>query len=73
MDVYVVILEDRHLDVDVELFTSRDKAIERAKVLVIEYNRHPEDIKDVIIDGWEYCCQYSCEGDFVRVIKRGLK
>ena len=68
-DIYIVVIEDRHTDVQVEAFLDREKAIDFAINTVIEYVQCREDIKEEIVEGWEYFCTYSCEGDCVRVEK----
>lgn len=78
-DIYIVLLEDRHIDVDAYPFLDRQQAIEYAQVLVHANARHPENIdwggpldQDMIADGWVYYVEYSSESDCVRVIQRTL-
>lgn len=78
-DIYLVIIEDRHIDVEVLPFTSLEAAIETAKTEVRALARHEEDIEwgepmseAAIADGWCWRVAYSCEGDSVRVIRREL-
>lgn len=70
MIVYTMIIEDRHADVEVKLFQTKEKAISTATKLVQEYGvRYPEDIEEKYdIHGWHYQGVYSCEGDSIRVI-----
>lgn len=75
--IYVVMIEDRHVDVEVELFISKERAIERAREIFNEEDRY-SDGKDeklspsMIEDGWVYFAIYSCESDSVRVMERKL-
>lgn len=69
-DVFVVIIEDRHSDVGVEVWTDRDSAIERAKALAKEYAGYNDcSPEQKTVPGWEYYTCYSCEGDCVRVVR----
>lgn len=73
MQIYNVIIEDRHNDVKVRSFFNRERAIEIAKDTAISLNRDLEYLKEDIIEGWEFYIEYSCEGDCVRVIKTMLE
>lgn len=70
MKVYVLIVEDRHSDTDVQVFASADLAVARAKAVAAKYARSPEDIEERQIAGWIYFANYSCESDSVRVVER---
>jgi hypothetical protein len=75
--LYVVIIEDRHSDVEVELYSDEIKAVERAKEICQEYSNGPEDINEYLTDdmkeeGWIYNATYSCESDGVSVIKKKI-
>ena len=77
MKVYVVIIEDRHSDTDVVVFSSEYEAVEYATGTAKKYCRHPEYFKESLNDamiksGWKYHATYSCEGDNVRVLEREL-
>ena len=74
--IYVVMIEDRHTDVDVELFVSEEGAIKRARGIFNEYKNEEDEDEDIgeieldsdaIEDGWIYSAIYSCEGDSVSV------
>jgi hypothetical protein len=79
-DVYIVIIEDRHADTDVEPFSSEELAILRAGELAASYMRDPVEPDDIeyglneamVRDGWVWYCRYSCEGDSVRVLRREM-
>ena len=66
MQVFLVILENRHTDVQVEVFSDEAKAVERAKAIVEDYDYEPEE-PDEEIDGWIFNATLSPEGDAVRV------
>lgn len=70
--LYAVLVCDRHLDPKILLFVSREDAIEAAKLLAEENARHTEGIMEEKIEGWEYYCRYSVEGDYVRVTREVL-
>jgi hypothetical protein len=71
--MFVVILEDRHIDVEVELYNEKEKAYERAMSLAKENCRHPEDLELGKVEGWLLYIRYSCEGDSVRVLEKEPK
>lgn len=74
MSVFVVIWEDRHCDTSVHVFSRKDRAFEWAKEQAAEFSRG-YDVEEITInesmqrDGWVYCCEYSCEGDGLRVVE----
>ena len=74
MKLYVVILEDRHVDVQVEVFSDKEKAVARCWELARQDNRYPEEIEEIEVDmeGWVLCLRYSCEGDSCRVFETEL-
>lgn len=68
MKVYLLIIEDRHIDVEVEVYLNKEKAINKAKMtaaIAVEYS-HGE-IEEQQIEGWLYFARYSVEGDCIRV------
>lgn len=73
MEIYNVIIEDRHNDVTVRSFFNRERAIEIAKETAFSLNRNKENLKEDIIKGWEFYIEYSCEGDYIHVIKTKLE
>jgi hypothetical protein len=64
--VYLVILEDRHVDVQVEVYATAEAALDRAHDVVDEYGFTPEE-PDAEIPGWLFHATLSVEGDCVRV------
>jgi hypothetical protein len=77
--LFVVMVEDRHADPDVEVFVEKDDAIRRARALAEEGARHPGAIEvselnnAMVNDGWVWHCRYSGEGDWVTVMARQLQ
>ena len=67
MKVYVLLINDRHADPEIQVFTTPEAAIAAAKAAVTEYARHSEDIEEKQIADWLYFATYSCENDYVRV------
>lgn len=68
--VYVVIIDDRHTDTDVAVFSTAEKAIAFAKAEVFNLASHPEDIEEEEVKEWLYCVRYSGEGDSIWVVER---
>ena len=73
MEVYVLIIADRHVDTDVEVYKNVVKAIKRARAIAEKYARNPDDIEEKTYEGWLYYAGYSCEGDHVRVLAKQLQ
>lgn len=75
MELYIVIIEDRHADTTAHPFTHKDTAIEAARRLAKEYCRDDEDYEEHDYgkdDGWLFFANYSCEGDSIRVVTAEL-
>jgi len=71
MEIYIVIIRDRHSDTGVFPFTDKDYAIAEARRIAKKYCRHPEDYQEHDYgrdDGWLFYAAYSCESDHVRVV-----
>ncbi len=76
MKFYLVIDEDRHCDVGVEVYQSKFKAIDRAKEIALAGSRaYPKDYEEIECSGcdWIFDVTYSGEGDHVHVEEAGLK
>lgn len=74
MDIYIVVIEDRHADVSVYPFHNQAAAISEAKRCAKEYCRFKEDYKEIIYTpdsnyGEIFRAKYSCDGDCAKVIK----
>jgi len=75
MELYLVIVEDRHTDTTVHVFSEADKAISAARRLAKQYNHYPEDYAEHDYgkrEGWLFYADYSSEGDSVRVVSAVL-
>jgi hypothetical protein len=66
MTVYLVILEDRHTDVSVDVYADKERAIQAAEQIRDSYEYTPEE-PDEDIDGWLFNATLSTEGDCIRV------
>ena len=72
MDVWIVLVEDRHTDVDAVPFSTEERAVEYAR------KQAPDDatsgpLNDAMRrDGWVFYLPYGSEGDCIRVIKRTM-
>ena len=72
MEIWIVLIEDRHADVEALPFGSEEKAFTAARKAA------PDDATDgdlnpaMRVDGWVLYLPYGTEGDSVRVIKRTL-
>lgn len=71
-DIWIVLIEDRHADVEALPFSTEEGAFAAARAAV------PEDASEVVLtsgmraDGWVLDLAYGSEGDCVRVIKRTM-
>jgi len=76
MDIYQVIIEDRHTDTEAIPFTTQDKAIAYAKEQYTAYMKGRDLYEDMgeqqPPDGSFYYAVYSTEGDCIWVIKEEL-
>ena len=72
-NIYCVIINDRHADVDVQPYTNLEDAVDFARNTAKELCRFQEDYEETKIDGWCFHAQYSCEGDSVWVVEKMLK
>ena len=67
MKVYLAICLDRHIDPVIEVFDTKQEAIQYAKDFVRDYACHAEQIQESKVNGWLYHCDYSSENDYVYV------
>ena len=72
MELFVVLIEDRHTDVQVEVFSGREDAIRYAQWIAVNWIRPGATITEQQVDGWEYYATYSSEDDSVRVERKVL-
>jgi hypothetical protein len=66
MKVFLLIVEDRHTDVDVKVFADGAAAMLAAKELVDDYDYEPDEPDDAVPE-WLFNATLSCEGDCLRV------
>ena len=72
MDIWIVLIEDRHSDVDARPFSSEEQAAEYARSQVDDTDL-PDELNDAMRkDGWVLYIPYGAEGDCVRVVKRTM-
>lgn len=76
--IYVVIIKDRHSDVEAIPFYNKEEAIDYAVNLVRNYAVNPLDIDDTLNTsmkkaGWVYHATYSCEGDYISVREEKIR
>lgn len=75
MKVYVVTTNDRHVDIDVEVFKDKNLALAWAKRIYREYSKGDNKVSEKEYDlpnseGWLYFGSYSCEGDHIIVCEK---
>jgi len=71
--LFAVIVEDRHCDVQVEVWDNKKAAVARAKSIAHEYCRYDDDYAEEQIADWIFYARYSCESDSVRVVQVELQ
>ena len=70
MEIWIVLIEDRHSDVDPVPFSSEERAAAYARSQVDDGDL-PAELNDAMRKaGWVLYIPYGTEGDRVRVIKR---
>lgn len=77
--MYILIVNDRHADIDALPFSTLDAANETLDRFAVEYAHHAEDIEwgyelneYMVTDRWIRYVPYSPEGDYLRIIQRDL-
>lgn len=70
--VYVAMVNDRHFDPEVEVFSTPESAISCAKGWARAATTRAEGIKEEPVVGWLYHAYYSREGDSVWVVEKVL-
>jgi hypothetical protein len=78
-EVWIVLVEDRHTDVNAIPFSSEEAAVTRARKEATANAWHPDDVEwnaelntAMRADGWVLYLPYGTEGDKVRVVKRQM-
>ena len=70
MEIWIVLVEDRHSGVEARPFSSEERAAAYARSQVDDGDL-PDELNDAMRkDGWVLYIPYGTEGDFVRVVKR---
>lgn len=70
--VWIVLIEDRHADVEALPFSDKDKAIARAYAEVPDFSVTEPLTPVMREDGWVLYLSYGNEGDCVRVLERAM-
>ena len=70
--VYVLLIQDRHTDTDVQVFASRSQAIDAAMSHSLKYNRGWDLVERTGRPYDEYWCEYG-ESCTVQVLKREVQ
>jgi hypothetical protein len=71
-DTWIVLVEDRHSDVDALPFSTEEEAIAKARDLVPEDAEEEELTTAARRDDWVLLLSYGTEDDCVRVVKRTM-
>jgi len=78
-DVWIVLVEERHADVEALPFSTEDGAMAAARGAAMENAVHGDvgwdagELNDAMRrDGWVLYLPYGTEGDCVRVVKRRM-
>lgn len=72
MDIWIMLIEDRHSDVEAKPFSNEAEAIAIASQNV-PYGTEPGTLSEAMReDGWVLWLPYGGEGDCVRVVKRTI-
>ena len=69
-DTWIVLVEDRHADVDALPFSTEAAAVAKARDSVPEDAGEERLTDDMRKSGWVLWLPYGTEGDCVRVLKR---
>lgn len=73
MKVYLAIVEDRHIDTEVEVFVDSHSAVSFAREVATNSCADPSEMYEEEIAEWLFYIVYSNEGDSVRVVEREVK
>jgi hypothetical protein len=79
-EIWIVVIDDRHTDPEVTVFTDAAAATAFAERQIQNYAHHPEliepedrELNKAMTDaGWIWYCRYSSEGDSAWVIRSEL-
>jgi hypothetical protein len=70
METWIVLVNNRHTDVDALPFTRQQDAEAKARDMVPDDTEPTELTRDMVRAGWVLNLSYGAEGDFARVIRR---
>ena len=70
MRIYVVLIHDRHFDIEAQVFSAKDGAIAWARKQVAELDRFGDAEEERVAD-WTFYCRYG-DGCNVRVYEREM-
>lgn len=72
--IWIVITEDRHIDVDARPYSTMPAALSAAREWTSDQRNVVEtELTDAMArDGWVFYQEYGTEGDCVRVVEREL-
>ena len=73
--MFIVIIEDRHVDVKVIPFSERSlgPAIREARRIAKDRCNHVDDYREESLEGSVFCARFSCEGDCVRIVEERVR
>jgi len=72
MDIYLAVLEDRHIDTIIEPFQDTDEAIKQIEEWKSDYSAKVWEEEE--IEGWEYYIRSECDdGPNMRIEKKKLR
>ena len=79
MDVFIVLCDDRHCDMDTTVFATEEDAISSAKLMLKCYvDELPEEYRGEIEEertnkpDWLYYARWNEEGESIRVVREGV-
>ena len=76
--VYVVLVQDRHTDPEIEVFATEEAALAYAREQALDNAQDPESIEETEcdpddVDGWVLTINYGTGGDHVTVMKKEIQ
>ena len=72
MEVFVVLINDRHADPNVAVYDHKETAVTHARNTAKELCRHKEDYEERQVADWIFYASCSPESDYVRVTQETL-
>ncbi len=71
--IFIVVIDDRHVDITIEPWLDRGEAIERCNALARANASHGSDWEVADVASFEFLVRYSCEGDRAFVKRTPLR